>query len=148
MGGIKMGDESVFWVAASNTFLPHLTSVGDNTFLGGLAVFGTMVYQSGRLTLGKVTVEDNCVVAQAAHLNPNSTLGKQSVIGANAVSNYNDIGSGEVWFGNPAKPLPVPMKPRQATPFWLLCTHFAYVVTQITTLKSFDMLCFTVFNGV
>merc|ERR1719482_2166838 len=99
--GIKMGDESVFWVAASNTFLPHLTSVGKNTFLGAMAVFGTMVYHKGRLTLAKVNVEDNCVIAQAAYINPGTTLGLQSVIGANAVSNYTDIGEHQVWFGNP-----------------------------------------------
>merc|ERR1712032_889433 len=88
----------------------------------------------------------NCVIAQVAYLNPNTALGDQSVIGANAVSNYNDIPPNSVWFGNPAQPLPVPMQPRKATPFWLLCTHFLYVIIQITTLKSFDMLCFTVFN--
>jgi non-ribosomal peptide synthetase-like protein len=144
--GITMGNETVFWVAASNTFLPHLTSVGDNTFLGGLAVFGTMVYQKGRLTLAKVNVSSNCVVAQATYLGPNTTLGAQSVMGANAVSNYKDIGENQVWFGNPAAPLPVPMSPRKATPLWLLLAHFAYVVVQISTLKTFDMTCFTVFN--
>jgi acetyltransferase-like isoleucine patch superfamily enzyme len=143
-----MGDETVFWVAASNTFLPHLTNVGDNTFLGGLAVFGTMIYTQGHLTLAPVTVEDNCVVAQATYLGPNTTLRKQAVMGANAVSNYQSVGEKEVWFGNPAQQLPVPMQPRQATPLWLLCTHFAYVVMQITILKSFDMMCFTVFNVV
>jgi acetyltransferase-like isoleucine patch superfamily enzyme/aryl carrier-like protein len=146
--GIKMGNESVFWVAASNTFLPHLTSVGDNTFLGALAVFGTIVYHKGRLTLAEVKVENNCVIAQATYINPNTTLGLQSVIGANAVCNYTDVGENQVWFGNPAQKLPVPMQPRKPTPLWLLAAHFGYVVVQISSLKTFDMVCFTIFNGV
>jgi len=144
--GVSVGHETVFWVAQSNTFLPHLTEIGNNTFLGGLALFGTMVYHRGRVYFSKVCVKDDCVVAQAAYLAPNSEVGPQSVLGANSVANYSQIREKEVWFGNPAQPIPVPMTPRERTPLWLLCLHFVYVVINISLTKSFDMFTLTYLN--
>merc|ERR1719428_21021 len=137
--GIRIGRETVYWVALGATFLPDLTEMGKYGFLGGLAMLGTSVVNNGNVVLNKVKCGDDFVIAQQGLVPPGCTMAGGSVIGAGAYPHAKkELPEGSVWFGTPAMKLSVPPYNAAHPSPWMLTLHFCFVILQVTILKLFD----------
>lgn len=137
--GVKIGRETVYWVAQSATFLPDLTCMGRYGFLGGVAMLGTSVVHNGRIVFNKIHCGDNFVIAQQGYVPPGCRMGDGAVLGAGAYPHARtELPEGSVWFGTPAMQLSVPPYTSNHPSLWMLTVHGLFVVLQTTIQKLFD----------
>ena len=86
----------------SMVYLPSLTTIGDNVFIGPNTTFTNDIYPpSGRLT--GVKVEDDVIIGAGALVMAGVVIGEGAVVAAGAVVTR-DIPAGRVVKGAPARP--------------------------------------------
>ena len=97
---VEMGDNVSIQAFA---FIPNNVVIGNNVFIGPHTCFTNDKYPPSSEWL-RTTVEDDVTIGANATLLPGITLGKGCRIGAGAVVTKS-VPPGEIWVGNPAKPL-------------------------------------------
>jgi UDP-2-acetamido-3-amino-2,3-dideoxy-glucuronate N-acetyltransferase len=89
----------------SGVFMPNGVTLGDFVFVGPGATFTNDKYPPSDHTGWSTTVvESGAVIGARAVILPGVRIGTSAVIGAGAVVTK-DVPSGEVWVGNPARPM-------------------------------------------
>lgn len=86
----------------SMCYLPHLTAVGKEVFLGPGVVVTNDLYPASRRLVG-VEISDRAVVGSGAILLAGTSVGEEAVVGAGAVVTRS-VEKNEVVIGSPAKP--------------------------------------------
>eukprot|EP00746_Dinoflagellata_sp_MGD_P003341 gnl/MRDRNA2_/MRDRNA2_106500_c0_seq1.p1 gnl/MRDRNA2_/MRDRNA2_106500_c0~~gnl/MRDRNA2_/MRDRNA2_106500_c0_seq1.p1 ORF type:complete len:786 (-),score=101.26 gnl/MRDRNA2_/MRDRNA2_106500_c0_seq1:290-2560(-) len=137
--GVKIGLATKCWVAHTATFLPDLTDIGRNGFVGGMAMLGTSVVHNGNVVFNKVKCGDNFMIGQQGYVPPGCTVQDGSVLGAGACPHaLKELSRGSVWFGNPAISLNVPTYHAAPPSKALLSVHFCFMILKTVLMKLFD----------
>jgi acetyltransferase-like isoleucine patch superfamily enzyme len=95
---VKIGDNTRI---EGSVYIPPLTRIGKNVFIGPAAVMTNDLYPMGKKMVG-VTIEDGAIICGGAVIKAGVTIGKKSVVAMGAVVTK-DVPPGVVVMGIPAR---------------------------------------------